>query len=144
MRIESVERHDKPFPTWSRRTNRDRSRTLRDYEKAPRVYVLVKGEGVFDQLFNRRDRPNTLYRNAVMTPALQALGLSSDDCTLHWSQYAGCTCPCSPGFLVKAKKGKYPVMPKANVYITVVGDDAVVKDRIQGPMDITDAARKVA
>jgi hypothetical protein len=73
----------------------------RDYDKATRIYVNIKGESIFTNLIYRTSRPVELYRKAVMM-ALPVLGL--DDCTLRWSQKAGCSCPCSPGFILLQDK----------------------------------------
>jgi hypothetical protein len=50
-----------------------------------------------DNLMNRRDRPiNDFKRMAVV--ALHDLGLVYDK--ISWSQKAGCSCGCSPGFIL--------------------------------------------
>ena len=64
-----------------------------------RVYIFPKGENLVENLINRRTRPYTEYRKQVMPDVLEAMGLARDT-KVKWSQYAGCSCPCSPGFIV--------------------------------------------
>ena len=67
------------------------------YGKKPRVYVDVADEGLIENLENRRNRPVKLYSQIVKT-ALTEAGIGIEK--LLWSQYAGCTCACSPGFVL--------------------------------------------
>jgi hypothetical protein len=60
------------------------------------VYVSVEGEGIVEQLYTRRNRPHEALR-PIVKAELEKRGIKG---TLRWSQYAGCTCPCSPGFLI--------------------------------------------
>lgn len=106
------------------RTNRTMaaSRTQREYFKEPRVYVDIEGETLMDDLMNRRSRPYNVFRKVVQDQALEALGVTSDTHKLAWSQYAGCTCPCSPGFIVKRKvDAPWDAVsaPRADVWVTV-------------------------
>lgn len=71
----------------------------REWNKKPRVYVYPQGEGVWENLQNRRNRPITEFRK-VAYQALAQLGYTKSDVKLRWSQFAGCTCPCSPGFVM--------------------------------------------
>ena len=64
-----------------------------------RVYIFPKGENLVENLINRRTRPYTEYRKQVMPDVLEAMGLPRDT-KVKWSRYAGCSCPCSPGFIV--------------------------------------------
>lgn len=106
----------------TKQRGRNGSFDWRAFEKAPRVYVSPKGEGLIENLMNRRSRPSTAYRKAVQDVALKELGLDRENFTLTWSQYAGCSCPCSPGFIVKAKPGVSRfacTTPRADVWVTV-------------------------
>jgi len=60
------------------------------------VYVAVEGEGIVEQLYTRRHRPHKALR-PIVKAELEKRGING---TLRWSQYAGCSCPCSPGFLI--------------------------------------------
>lgn len=82
------------------RQSLDPSRNIKPRSDYPRVFVwdATVEETVMEQLINRRNRPEDLYR-AVAEAAFAALGY--DEPGLKWSQKAGCTCPCSPGFIAK-------------------------------------------
>ena len=67
--------------------------------KRSRVYIFPKGESLIENLMNRKGRPYNEYRKQVMPDVLEAMGLPRDT-KVKWSQYAGCSCPCSPGFIV--------------------------------------------
>ena len=77
--------------TWSRHT------TSREMHKAPRLYVSVKDWDVMEHLANRRRRPYNVYKTLIHGSGLsEVLNLTK----LSWSQHAGCTCSCSPGFIL--------------------------------------------
>jgi hypothetical protein len=82
-----------------------REATGKDRHRAARVYVWPKGESLMDNLQNRRSRPYNEYRKQVLPAVLAALGLPNST-RVKWSQYAGCSCPCSPGFIVEGVRGK--------------------------------------
>lgn len=71
----------------------------RGYDAHARLYVHVKGESIMDNLMNRRSRPSTFYRKEVLPVVLKQFGLTPEK--VVWSQKAGCSCPCSPGFILK-------------------------------------------
>jgi hypothetical protein len=73
--------------------------------KPSRVYIFPQGETLLDNLQNRRSRPYNEYRKQVMPAVIRALGLPAGT-RVKWSQYAGCSCPCSPGFVVDSVLGK--------------------------------------
>lgn len=134
MKIEKIERHDRPYPRYNPRDRYSYRKDLKHYDSKPRVYVSVNGETMLDHLQNRRERPSTLYKRAIGDKALEALGLKEIDAQMSWSQKAGCPCGCSPAFIVKARKDRYCNMPRADVWVTVTGDDAVVEGRDQSPV----------
>ena len=109
----------------TKQRGRNGSIDWRAFDKAPRVYVSPKGEGIIENLMNRCSRPSAAYRKAVQDVALKELGLDSENFALTWSQYAGCSCPCSPGFIVRKKnksetaKFACTSMPRADVWVTV-------------------------
>jgi len=78
----------------------------RDFEKATRVYVDEVGESVLENLRDRTGRPVKAYRAAVVE-ALKHAGLG--DHRLAWSRTAGCSCGCSPGFILRSADGKRSV-----------------------------------
>lgn len=70
----------------------------RELNKKPRVYAHADVPfNVLEDLENRGRRPHKVYRPLVIE-ALAQIGLTG--VKLNWSQYAGCTCPCSPGFIL--------------------------------------------
>ena len=68
-----------------------------DMNKAPRLYVNVTDESVFENLENRKRRPYNVYKTLIHSSGLRTL-INIDK--LSWSQHAGCTCACSPGFVL--------------------------------------------
>ena len=68
--------------------------------KKTRVYVFPKGESLYENLMNRRTRPHTVYRKEVLPAVFRAMGLP-ENTRARWSRYAGCSCPCSPGFVLE-------------------------------------------
>lgn len=76
--------------------------TMQDWRKGTRVYIDEVGETVLDNLERRMGRPKDAYREAIVQ-ALKILGIEG---RVRWSQYAGCSCPCSPGFILRSKDGK--------------------------------------
>lgn len=79
------------------RERRFRDMTRKEYFAAPRMYVHVKDETILENLMNRKRRPYNVYKTMIHDSLLgQILDLGK----LTWSQYAGCGCPCSPGFIL--------------------------------------------
>lgn len=67
----------------------------------PRVYFFPSKETVSEQFINRRARPYDEYRK-LLPLALMATGVPGDvSRDAIWSQKAGCSCGCSPGFIIK-------------------------------------------
>lgn len=76
-----------------------------------RIYVWPKGETLIENLENRKSRPYDLFRKQVIPTVLAQLGVDAST-KIRWSQYAGCSCPCSPGFVLDKRLGK-------DVHVTV-------------------------
>ena len=74
-----------------------------EYNRAPRLYFSNDGsETVLENLVNRRNRPYQFYRKEFMpglTSILRDLGVKI--LKARWSQKAGCSCGCSPGFILE-------------------------------------------
>ena len=70
-----------------------------------RIYVHPEGETIMENIMNRKQRPHTFYRKEVL-PKLFAQLQWPADTRVKWSQYAGCSCPCSPGFIVDNVYGR--------------------------------------
>lgn len=92
--------------------------------KKSRVYVWVEDEGVLDNLNNRVNRPVVLWKEIALK-GLREIGLTEEFTGgLKWSQYAGCSCPCSPGFIIKENVMGYDfhISVKSNAPEAVVFD----------------------
>lgn len=75
-----------------------RHRTHREMSRNTRIYVHADADfDALEHLANRTRRPFASWR-AALKPILAELGISTKG--MRWSQYAGCTCPCSPGFVL--------------------------------------------
>jgi len=82
-------------------------------DRRTKVFVFEKGETILENLANRRSRPHDVYRDLISKDLMEKeIIISSRD--LKWSQKAGCTCGCSPGFIVDGPKGK-------EVFVTIKG-----------------------
>jgi hypothetical protein len=92
VKIIKSERHERPL--------NDR-RDWKDYRKAPRIYIWVKNYNPINDIFTgeRYDKP---YKNIrpMLPDVLRELGINPEGLRFRWSRYAGCSCPCSPGFIV--------------------------------------------
>lgn len=60
----------------------------------------------------RYSNPHRMYRKMVLPQAFKRLGLPPDT-VARWSQYAGCSCPCSPGFVLPN------VRPATNYWVNI-------------------------
>lgn len=78
----------------------------------PRAYFFVGAESVLDNLVNRTSRPRDAYRKLLPT-VLERIGLDPA-IKARWSQRAGCSYPCSPGFILDAS-GRF------DLFVTVRG-----------------------
>lgn len=85
LKVEKHERHN--------------SRRPRDFWKKPIIYFAYKDESIFENFGNRAARPVDLYRK-VIPEVLKAVDLP-ETTKVNWSQKAGCSCGCSPGFIVQ-------------------------------------------
>jgi hypothetical protein len=74
----------------------------RSRQTKSRLYINTKNETILENLANRRSRPTQVYKS-ILPDIFQALGVPVKP--VRWSQYAGCTCPCSPGFIIEGDYG---------------------------------------
>lgn len=65
----------------------------------PRIYIHLKDESILENLQNRHSRPYNEYRK--LFPSLTKTLRLKSELRANWSQYAGCSCGCSPAFIVK-------------------------------------------
>ena len=86
-----------------------------------RIYFFPENETVLENFAERRTRPYKEYRKLVAEAIAMATGAAPTDLvSIKWSQKAGCSCGCSPGFVVG---GWVPGLKGANLFVTV-GQDA--------------------
>jgi hypothetical protein len=100
MRIDNIEvmKHE-PF-------HRVGNRIVRNlHNNKTIIYVNPKGENLIQNLKNRRSRPYNLYRKFIPVVMRMAFGSWFNDVKANWSQKAGCSCGCSPGFIVTGHQG---------------------------------------
>ena len=79
-----------------------------------KVYFFQQGETISENLANRYSRECTLYRKELLPLVIEQLKHSHPtlkDCKFNWSQRAGCSCGCSPGFIANHEFGY-------NIYVT--------------------------
>lgn len=77
-----------------------RKELYHDQVRRPRIYFFHVGETIIDNLRNRRNRPQDEYRK-LLPEVLERAGIPQECVAkIRWSQKAGCTCGCSPGFIV--------------------------------------------
>jgi len=79
-------------------SSRGYNETYRERRRKSRLSVYGKDvETLADNFINRTRRPYKVYREAAK-PFLEALGLPTKG--IVWNQYAYCSCPCSPAFIL--------------------------------------------
>lgn len=75
-------------------------------DRIARFHFWHESDTILSDL-NRRmqgySRPYTFYRKAVLPTLIDELGLDTDT-KFRWSDYLGCSCPCSPGFRCYSEK----------------------------------------
>lgn len=69
-----------------------------------RVYIFPS-ETILENLMNRRERPAKQWKKEILPVVLGRLGIDMSRVKIRWSQYAGCSCPCSPGFILDGHRG---------------------------------------
>lgn len=100
-----------------------------EYFHRARVYVDLDGESVLENMQNRRERPYNVYKTEVLPTLFRLLGIPAAT-KLSWSQKAGCSCPCSPGFIDNNE-----VLP-FDIHVTVT-DKYVLAVKIEGMLKST-------
>jgi hypothetical protein len=78
------------------------SDSWREFSKAPRMYVWTSSEfDLAEDLMNRTRRPHTEWKKIIKPLVAAYLPQLNLDHKMTWSQHAGCTCSCSPGFILE-------------------------------------------
>jgi hypothetical protein len=73
-----------------------------------KMFIFLKGENLLQNLANRHDRPYKLYKEEIVplvVKELKAQGIDMEGMKVLWSQRAGCSCGCSPGFIIPQLHG---------------------------------------
>lgn len=109
FKITSQVRRFREMPVGARRTNQD----WREYKKAPRLYVWPEGESVLENLQNRHFRPYKYWLEHVVPQVLKEFDLKPTK--VRWSQKAGCSCGCSPGFILEGVVGTFDISVNVEV-----------------------------
>ena len=65
----------------------------------PRIYVWPENESIYENFFNRRVRPVSVMKKVALK-ALRDRGFDIEAADIVWQQKAGCTCGCSPAFVL--------------------------------------------
>lgn len=105
------------------------------YGTKPRVYVSVADESLAENLENRRNRPVKVYRD-IVKQALNEIEVGVEK--LLWSQYAGCTCACSPGFILTTSGKRYGGKDEfmmTDIWVTVQKQAKVQNDGYITPLE---------
>lgn len=89
-------RAEKGYVPWDERRELDK-----DLTKKARIYIFHKGETILDNLVERHHRPYDVYKKEILPAILGLIGAQK----ASWSQDAGCSCGCSPGFIVEDVRG---------------------------------------
>ncbi len=88
--------HTLEIPGATVRINERRYQRGSEYNASPRMYVDIN-DTLFENLLNRTRRPYNVYKTLIHETDLHKY---IDLGKLQWSQHAGCSCPCSPGFIL--------------------------------------------
>ena len=97
------------------------NRSSRERKVRGVIYVNVKNETIMQNLMERKSRPHAEYRK-LMPAAFEQMkadgllppNVEAKDVKMVWSQYAGCSCPCSPGFVVTSHH-----LHRKDVWVTI-------------------------
>ena len=102
------------------RRERNREDDPRGWTKAPRVYVSRKCDNVLEDIIHRRSHQTSELRPLVLE-ALKKEGVDVSNLKVTWSQKAGCSCGCSPGFIllgVEPAQGRWDMWVEYDVQVS--------------------------
>ena len=81
-----------------------------DRSQKNRLHIFLENESLRENLMLRFSRPYKFYKKEVIPMILERLKKTNPDVykkiknsTWNWSQKAGCSCGCSPGFIGSTK-----------------------------------------
>jgi hypothetical protein len=84
-------------------------------------------ESIAENFVNRTRRPYKVYRKAAQ-PFLEALGLPTKG--IVWNQYAFCSCPCSPAFVMPERIVRGVGFNKYGAREAIVDIDITIHDEL--------------
>ena len=83
---------------------KNQKNTGKDAARATRVYLFRDKESILENLTARGREPVAMYRRDIL-PVLVATAPELQGLKFDWSRTAGCSCGCSPGFIVRDSVG---------------------------------------
>jgi hypothetical protein len=94
--------------------------TWREQNSKSHLSVHMLGESIWDNLMNRRNRPTKIWKMVGET-AMASIQMPEElFAKMYWNQRAGCSCGCSPAFVMPNLFGFY-------FYIEVEADPMLEK-----------------
>lgn len=83
---------------------KNQKNTGKDAARATRVYLFLERESILDNLDSRGCQKVHKIRRDIL-PVLVASAPEMQGMKFNWSRTAGCSCGCSPGFIVRDSVG---------------------------------------
>lgn len=98
--LKDVSAMKRPYPKWTypKYGRPHMSPSYAEWEEKPRLYISIDGETLNENFAFRFDRPSDEYR-LHLDRIFEALRIPVGT-KARWSQKAGCSCGCSPGFIL--------------------------------------------
>ena len=81
-----------------------------------RIYFHIENESVLENLCNRTSRPTRAWAKILRERVLPLLGIEGK---VRWNQYAGCSCPCSPAFVIDGKIERAEIDGKTSDHLII-------------------------
>ena len=86
----------------------------REYMSKPRLYISPTDWNLFEDLIEggRFNRPHLEFKKHLLEATLTKAGLDPKTVKAAWSQKAGCSCGCSPGFILTGTDQRFDIWAK--------------------------------
>jgi len=94
----TIERRERPYYVYPKNGRAYLSHSWREHTRKTRVHVWPKNESVLENLVVRHSRPVREWGKVVRERVFPVLGMTGEK--MSWSQKAGCSCGCSPAFVL--------------------------------------------
>ena len=110
LELVKVEKRNREMPkatTYQGRYYRVTGRDWQAYNSKPRIYAHPDDYSVLENLSGRYSRPFQAVKAEVI-PAIWAQ-LGEEPIKAVWSQKAGCSCGCSPAFILQDEGKRYDI-----------------------------------